>query len=146
MLEDLDGASDAQLREEPAHAYICELIALRPPGADPLNKPCPRNSHRPELISLAPPTYEGDDNKRPGDDHPLAGKRHQVTDSVQLVNVEGPHEARDRHVQLVQLDADRGENGEGDPAEDHLLPGSHGAPPPSKMLKSPFSFAPRSDT
>src|SRR5207245_10289606 len=127
MLEDLDGASDAQLREEPAHAYICELIALRPPGADPLNKPCPRNSHRPELISLAPPTYEGDDNKRPGDDHPLAGKRHQVTDSVQLVNVEGPHEAGDRHVQLLQLDAERGENGERERRDDHPLPARNAA-------------------
>src|SRR2546430_7916194 len=111
MLEDLDGARNAQLREEPAHAYICELIALRPPGADPLDKPCHRKSHRRELILLTAPTNQGDENKRPGDDRPLTGKRHQVTDSVQLVNVEGPHEPGDRHVQLVQLDADRSENG-----------------------------------
>src|SRR5438128_12393155 len=101
MLEDLDGASDAQLREEPAHAYICELIALRPPGADPLNKPCPRNSHRPELISLAPPNFEGEDNKRPGDDHHLAGKRCQGTDSLQRVTLERPQAARYRPTSLA---------------------------------------------
>src|SRR2546422_11663961 len=66
MLEDLDGARNAQLREEPAHADICELIALRPPGANPLNKPCHRKSHRCELISLAPPTYERSEERRVG--------------------------------------------------------------------------------
>src|SRR5712691_9798033 len=101
MLEDLDNSRNAQLREEPAHAYICELIALTPPGADPLNKPCHRNSHRRELITLTPQTKEADENKRPGDDRPFARKRHQIAESVQLVNVEGPHEAGDRHVQLV---------------------------------------------
>src|SRR5437870_1040676 len=146
MLEELSGGRNAQLGEEPAQAYIRERIALTPPVADPIDQPGHRKRHRRELIALAPPTKEADENTRPGDDHPLAGKRHQVADEVQHASVEGAHEAGDRHVQLVQLDADRGEDGQGGQPEDHPLPGFHGAQSARKMLNPPFSFTPRSDT
>src|SRR5207245_4183931 len=64
----------------------------------------------------------------------------------QRVNVDGAHEAGDRHVQLVQLDADRGEDGQGGQPEECPLPRLHGAQSARKMLNSPFSFVPRSDT
>src|SRR5207245_2261542 len=140
------GGRNAQLREEPAHADSCELVALTPPVVDPIAHPGHRPRQRRKLQTLTLPPKETDENKQPGDDSSMAGQRHQVPDSVQQVTVEGSHEAGDGHVELVQLDVDCSEDGQSDQHEDHPLPWLHGAQSARKILNSPFSFAPRSDT